>query len=101
MCTQSRYTYVPCRVYMHVPPRIRHGTCMYPDVYKGVHICTPSYTLGHMCVPPRIRQSICMYSDVYVRVHGTTQSFATGYLTSIGSFIPSDAVIVHIVRYLR
>ena len=101
ICSQSRYTHVPCRVYMHVPPRIRHGTCMYPDVYEGVYTCTPSYKLGYMYVPPRIRQGTCMYPDVYVRVHGSTQSFATGYLTSIGSFIPSDAVIVHTVRYLR
>ena len=48
ICTQSRYTYVPCRVYMHVPPRIRHGTCMYPDIYEGVHTCTPSSKLGYM-----------------------------------------------------
>ena len=58
ICTQSRYTYVPCRAYMHVPPHIRHGTCIYPDVYEGVHTCTPSYMLGYMYVPPRIRQGI-------------------------------------------
>ena len=81
ICTQSRYTYVPYRAYMHVPPRIRHGTWMYPAVYEGVHTCTPSYTLGYMYVPPRIRQGTCMYPHVYVRVHRYTQSFAAGYLT--------------------
>ena len=81
ICTQSRYTYVPYCVYMRVPPRIRHGTWMYPAVYEGVHTCTPSYTLGYMYVPPRIRQGTCMYPHVYVRVHRYTQSFAAGYLT--------------------
>ena len=60
ICTQSRYTYVPCRAYMHAPPRICHGTCMYPEVYEGVHTCTPSYKLGYMYVLTRIRQSTWM-----------------------------------------
>ena len=72
--------------YMHVsPPRISHGTYMYPDVYEGVHTCTPLYMLGYMYAPPRIRQGTCMYPHVYVRVHVCTQSFATGYLTYLTS----------------
>ena len=81
ICTHSRYTYVPYRAYIHVPPRISHSTCMYPDVYEGVHTCTSLYTLGYMYVPPLIRQGTCMYPHLYFRIHGCTQSFAAGYLT--------------------
>ena len=66
---------------MYVPCRIRGGTCMYPDVYEGVHVCTPSYTRGYMhvrtagytCVPtlstygevdPFITCGICLLMNI-------------------------------------
>jgi len=50
------------RGYMYVPCRIRGGTCMYPAVYEGVHVCTLTYMRGYMYVPPRIRGGTCMYA---------------------------------------
>ena len=58
--------------YMHVPWRIRVSTCMYPDVYEGVHTCTLTYTREYMCVPPHIRLGTYMYHDVYEGVHSCT-----------------------------
>ena len=120
ICTQSRYTH-PCvhactssytAWYMYVTRRIRGGTQMYSLVYFMVHVCTPSYRSGYMYVPRRIRQGTRKYSVICNWVLNVYRIFYTQWccdctyrtISSLSDrtalIVPSDAVIVHIVRYL-